>query len=69
MENYDIRCYLGRFGDESELFTVENKNCRIPIKGEFIYFEEEAYKVLYVMTDVDNKELAIFVREAIEEDF
>ena len=69
MENYDINCYLGRFGDEEKLFSIGNKYCRIPTKGEFIYFDDEMYKVLYTMTDVDNKEVAVFVREAIEEDF
>lgn len=69
MKNYDIRVYLGRFGDERLLFKVKNENPRIPQKDEFIYFEEEMYKVLYIMTDIDHNELVIFVRHAIEEDY
>ncbi len=69
MKDYNIRFYLGRFGDEQLLFKVKNKNPRIPQKDEFIYFEEEMYKVLYIMTDIDHNELDIFVRHAIEEDY
>ena len=69
MKSYNVRIYLGRFGDERLLFKVENENPRIPLKDEFIYFEDEMYKVLYIITDVDNSELAIFVRHAIEEDY
>lgn len=69
MKNCDVRVYLGRFGDEQLLFEVKNENPRIPQKDEFIYFEEEMYKVLYIMTDIDHNELVIFVRRAVEEDF
>ena len=69
MKNCDVRIYLGRFGDERLLFEVKSENPRIPQKDEFIYFEDEMYKVLYIMTDVDHNELSIFVRHAIEEDY
>lgn len=69
MKNCDVRFFLGRFGDERLLFEVKNENPRIPQKDEFIYFEDEMYKVLYIMTDIDHNELAIFVRHAIEEDY
>ena len=70
MKNCDVRVYLGRFDDDEQpLFEVKNKNSRIPQKDEFIYFEEEIYKVLYIMTDIDHNELAIFVRRAVEEDY
>lgn len=69
MKNCGVRVYLGRFGDEQLLLEVTNENPRIPQKDEFIYFEEEMYKVLYIMTDIDHNEIAVFVRHAIEEDY
>lgn len=69
MKDYNIRFYLGKFGNECLLFKVKNENPRIPQKDEFIYFEGEMYKVLYIMTDIDNNGLDVFVRYAIEEDY
>lgn len=62
------RVYKGRFGEESHLFDWNNNEVVLS-KGDFIFFEEQAYKVLYVMHDVDHNDLNVFVRLAIEEDF
>lgn len=65
----DIGVYLGRFGEEQRLFAMPLEIDLIPSKGDFIYYEEEPYKVLYCMLNVQDGEYTIFVRRAVEEDF
>lgn len=65
----DIGVYLGRFGEEQRLFTMPLEIDLIPNKGDFIYYEDEPYKVLYCMLNVQDGEYTIFVRRAVEEDF
>ncbi len=65
----DISVYLGRFVNEAKLFDMPIDVDIIPQKGDFIFYNDEMYKVLYNMLDVDNGEYSIFVRRAVEEDF
>nr|DAG87272.1 MAG TPA: hypothetical protein [Herelleviridae sp.] len=65
----NIRVYLGRFANETKLFDMSLEADIIPQKGDFIFYNDEVYKVLYNMLDVDNGEYSIFVRRAVEEDF
>lgn len=69
----DVKVYLGRFGEEQLLFDPEEVGTFIlditPRKGDFIFYNTTTYKVLYCMNDVDNDEYAIFVRQAVEEDY
>lgn len=69
----DVKVYLGRFGEEQLLFDPEEVDTFMlditPRKGDFIFYNATTYKVLYCMNDVDNDEYAIFVRQAVEEDY
>ncbi len=65
----DISVYLGRFVNETKLFDMPIDVDIIPQKGDFIFYDDEMYKVLYNMLDVDNGEYSVFVRRAVEEDF
>lgn len=65
----NIGVYLGQFGNETRLFNMPLDIDIIPNKGDFIYYENEAYKVLYSMLNVQDGEYTIFVRRAVEEDF
>ena len=65
----DISVYLGRFVNETKLFDMPIDVDIIPQKGDFIFYNDEMYKVLYNMLDVDNGKYSIFVRRAVEEDF
>lgn len=65
----DIGVYLGQFGKEQRLCELPPESDIIPQKGDFIFYDNEPYKVMYCMVDVDNGEYSIFVRRAIEEDF
>ena len=65
-----IKVYEGRFGYESFLYEVSDVNCNIcPCKGDFIFYKDETYKVMYIMLDYDNLEYLVFVRKTTEEDF
>lgn len=65
-----IKVYEGRFGYEKFLYEALGKNCNIsPNKGDFIFCNDEAYKVMYIMLDYDNQEYLVFVRKTTEEDF
>lgn len=68
-----VSVYEGRFGEEKRLFDPEDVDNFIlditPRKGDFVFYNETTYKILYCMLDVDNDEYNVFVREAIEEDF
>lgn len=61
-----IKIYEGRFGEESFLFNYHGD---LPNVGNFIFYNEQPYRVLYYMIDVDNFEYSVFVRKSIEEDF
>lgn len=67
--NMEIKVYKGRFGYENFLFNYDVDMEVIPSKGDFIFYEEEIYKVLYCMIDVDNNIYNVFVRATSEEDF
>lgn len=64
----EVNYFLGKFYDEKFLFTDENPK-NYPIKGDFIFFNNTVYKVMYLMIDYDNDKFNVFVRETIEEDF
>ncbi len=64
----DVNVYVGRFGKETRLCSLQCDDY-IPCKGEFIFYNVTAYKVLYVMHDLDDNEISIFVRQAVEEDY
>lgn len=63
-----IQVYVGRFGEEKWLYRQIEPDY-YPTKGDFIFYNETTYKVLYVMIDMDNYEYDVFIRETIEEDF
>lgn len=65
----DIGVYLGRFTNETKLFDMPLDIDIIPNKCDFIFYNDEAYKVLYNMLNVQDGEYTIFVRRATEEDF
>ena len=65
----DIGVYLGQFGSETRLCDLPPESDIIPQKGDFIFYKDETYKVMYVMLDYDNQEYLVFVRKTIEEDF
>ena len=65
-----IKVYEGCFGYESFLYEASGQIGNIcPSKGDFIFYKDETYKVMYVMLDYDNNEYLVFVRKTTEEDF
>ena len=65
-----IKVYEGRFGHESFLYKALGKNGdACPCKGDFIFYKDETYKVMYIMLDYDNQNYLVFVRKTTEEDF
>ena len=64
----ETKVYLGKFDKEKYLCDIPDKH-RVPNKGDFIFYNTTAYKVLYVMHDIDDDVIDIFVRMAIEEDY
>ena len=65
-----IKVYEGRFGYESFLYEASDANYNVgPCKGDFIFYKDETYKVMYIMLDYDNQEYLVFVRKTTEEDF
>ena len=65
-----IKVYERRFGYESFLYEALRKNGDVcPCKGDFIFYKDETYKVMYIMLDYDNQEYLVFVRKTTEEDF
>lgn len=65
----NIGIYLGQFGSETRLCDLPPESDIIPQKDDFIFYDNEPYKVMYCMIDVDNGEYSVFVRRATEEDF
>ena len=64
------KVYEGRFGYESFLYEAAGQVGDVcPCKGDFIFYEDETYKVMYIMLDYDNNEYLVFVRKTTEEDF
>ena len=65
-----IKVYEGRFGYESFLYEALGQVGDVcPTKGDFIFYEDETYKVMYIMLDYDNNEYLVFVRKTTEADF
>ena len=64
----EVKIYVGRFGEEKYLCDMSETDY-LPSKGDFIFYEDETYKVLYVMHDMDNGVFSVFVRSAVEEDY
>ena len=67
--SYPIRVYLGRFGEEQFLCDIDDDYPWALTKGEFLFHEDNVYKVLYVMHDIQDGEYLVFVRLAVEEDY
>lgn len=67
--SYSIRVYLGRFGEEQFLCDIDDDYPWALTKGEFLFHEDNVYKVLYVMHDIQDGEYLVFVRLAVEEDY
>lgn len=63
------KVYEGRFGYEHFLYEINEEDDIVPDKGDFIFFDDEIYKVMYVMFDYDNGGYNIFARKTTEEDF
>ena len=64
-----IKVYEGRFGYESFLYEASGQIGNIcPSKGDFIFYKDETYKVMYIMLDYDNNEYLVFVRKTTEAD-
>lgn len=69
MENMiPVRVYLGRFGEEKLLCNMPDF-WTTPAKGDFVFYNGNSYKVLYVMHDIDDDVIDVFVRMAVEEDY
>ena len=52
-----IKVYEGRFGYESFLYEASGQDGVVcPCKGDFIFYKDETYKVMYTMLDYDNHE-------------
>ena len=65
-----IKVCEGRCGYESFLYEASGQVGDVcPCKGDFIFYEDETYKVMYIMLDYDNLEYLVFVRKTTEEDF
>ena len=65
-----IKVYEGRFGYESFLYEASGQDGVVcPCKGDFIFYKDETYKVMYIMLDYDNLEYLVFIRKTTEEDF
>lgn len=65
----NISVYLGGFGSEARLYDIPPESDILPQKGDFIFYDNESYKIMYCMLDIDDGEYSIFVRRAVEEDF
>ena len=64
----EVKIYVGRFGGEKYLCDMSETDY-LPSKGDFIFYNCEVYKVLYVMYDMDDDVFNVFVRLAVEEDY
>lgn len=64
----DIKIYTGRFGDERWLCDMF-PDSYLPRQHDLIFYEGITYRVLYVMHDIDDNMINVFVRMAVEEDY
>lgn len=64
----NVNVYVGRFGEETRLCSLKFGDY-LPCKDDFIFYGVTVYKVLYVMHDLDDNEISVFVRMAVEEDY
>lgn len=68
-----IKMYEGRFKYEKFLDNYVLSNGKeiniIPSKGDFIFYDNTMYRVLYKIIDIDNNECDVFVIRACEEDY
>lgn len=64
----EVKLYVGHFGKEKYLCDMSETDY-LPSKGDFIFYQCEVYKVLYVMHDMDDEVFNVFVRLAVEEDY
>lgn len=68
-----IKMYEGRFEYEKFLDNYVLNNGKeiniIPSKGDFIFYDNTIYRVLYKIIDIDNNECDVFVVRASEEDY
>lgn len=67
MRSLSVTVYLGKLGNEKRLCTYDGDIS--PSKGDIIFYDEELYKIMYCLLDIDNDEYNIFVRLATEEDY
>lgn len=68
-----IKMYEGQFEYEEFLDNYvlsDGKEINIiPSKGDFIFYDNIMYKVLYKIIDIDNNECDVFVIRACDEDY
>lgn len=68
-----IKMYEGRFEYEKFLDNYVLSNGKeiniIPSRGDFIFYDNTMYRVLYKIIDIDNNECDVFVIRACEEDY
>ena len=62
-----VQYYLGRFTQEKHLFDKEQDF--LPSKGDLVFFENEVYKVRYVLFDCQFNEYCVFLQSACEEEY
>lgn len=69
----NIKMYEGRYGYEKFLDNYVSAKGEeiniIPSKGDFIFYGNIIYRVLYKLIDIDNNECDVFVVRASEEEF
>lgn len=62
-----VKYYFGEL--YTEQFLCSHNSHHIPNKGEFIFYNNELYKVVYTLYDIDRDEICAFVRMTVEEDY
>ena len=61
-----IKVYRGKLGLEKKLCDIDTGIA--PSKGDIIFYNDEFYKVMYCLFDIERDEYNVFVRLATEED-
>lgn len=64
-----VKFYVGKLGEEQLLFSASKEELVSCHKNDFVFYNDEVYKILYTMYDFDYKEYNVFMRVAIGEDF
>ena len=64
-----VKFYVGKLGEEQLLFSASKEELVNYHKNDFVFYNDEVYKILYTMHDFDYKEYDVFMRVAVEEDF